>query len=202
MKLTEYFKKIDFHNPRLQLMCVIFLVGAFGMYWYYEKSIVIKREEVNQLRQTYESKQNELVHILSMKPKLEELTASLQQMNQDLEFLRAKFPDSKQIPHVLQKLTFIAAKVGISATKFIPQKDKEHEYYRENNYLMSIDGGYHELARFFAELANFELMINVSNVSIRVSPLIRQSIAENDEHGTGVRTITSTFQLTTFSSNK
>ncbi|MBN1981221.1 MAG: type 4a pilus biogenesis protein PilO [Chitinivibrionales bacterium] len=202
MKLLEKLKKIDIHNPRVQVIAAVIVIMIFAAYMYYQKIILIKRQELQQLVSKNTTLQNELIKIMALRPKLEALRKSIDDLNVELQTLREKFPDREEIPQVIHTITTTSRKVGISTTRFIPLPGVEREFYRENNYEMTVSGGYHELGRFFAELANFDLIINLSKVSIKVNPSVLQSIAENEAHGGGVQTIVASFILTTFSSKK
>lgn len=202
MKISEKLKKIDIHNPKFQGMMVFIVLAVFGAYMFHLKVIKVQENELNGLKSKHQQKENELINIISMRPKLDALRKSMDELNVQLQMLRSKFPDTEEIPQIIREITTVSRKVGIATIRFIPQKSVEREYYCENNYLMSVVGSYHNLGRFFAELANFDLIVNLSKVSIRTNPGVQQSILLNEEHESGVETITASFNLTTFSSKK
>ncbi|NLE02101.1 MAG: type 4a pilus biogenesis protein PilO, partial [Fibrobacter sp.] len=72
----------------------------------------------------------------------------------------------------------------------------------ENHYNISVEGGYHDLAEFFAFLANFTLIINLSSVKIATHSGLERGITQDMLDGSPVMTIESSFEMTTFSSKK
>jgi len=103
---------------------------------------------------------------------------------------------------LLRELTSVARASGITTTKFNPMPDIEKEYYVENHYNMAVSGGYHELADFFAFLANFTLIINLTSMNIAANPELSSDMQHDSTVETGSETIVSQFEMTTFSSKK
>lgn len=196
------FKKIDIHNPKVQMILVMILVGVGGSLLWYQYIIVDKRNHVAQLRDRYNQKQNELNKIFALKPKQVRLQDQVNHMNVSLDSLRRQFPDQKEIPRLITDITHVAKKANVMTLRFNPLPDSVREYHVENNYSLSVIGGYHELAVFFSHLANFELIINLSNVVIKMNPAITEAIKNFEEHGETIHTVIATFNLTTFSSKK
>lgn len=195
-------RKIDIKSPRIQAMIGIIVASAvIGVLWY-RYLIQGKITQKQKLESTYQIKQNELNKINSMRPQLVKLRKDIVNLQMQLDSLRSIFPDKKEIPKLIREITRVASKAGIFTNKFNPLPDVAREYYIENKYHMSVIGSYHELATFFSHLAEFELIINLSDVAIRMNPGVATSINEYELHGGGIQTVVSTFTMTTFSSKK
>jgi type IV pilus assembly protein PilO len=202
MSLISSIKRIDFRNTKVQAVLIITLSGMIGAALYFQYYLVPKKEEIKNLSISYKKKQNELNKILSMKTHLEELRKNVAIRNAKLDSLRSIFPDKKEIPQLIHNITKLAHKTGILTVKFNPLQDVVKEFYIENIYTMSVIGGYHELASFFNYLAELDLIINLSDVSIRTNPGIENSIIESKDHNRSIHSIIATFSMTTFSSKK
>lgn len=201
MKL-DFFNKIDFKSQKVQMVLLIVLIGALLSFLWYNYIILEKRTQLGKLLTEYEKKQNELNNIYAMRPQLTKLRENVARMNVQLDSLRSIFPDKKEIPRLIREITNGAIKSVVFTRRFNPLPDVEKEYYIENRYAMTISGGYHEVASFFNYLANFGLIINLTNVSIRTNPDIVNSIKEYEEHGGSIQSVITTFNMTTFSSRK
>ena len=79
--------------------------------------------------------------------------------------------------------------------------DVEREYYIENRYSIAVEGGYHDLAEFFAFLANFTLIINLSSVNISGNSAYPTTPTET-LGGEQIPTVKALFEMTTFSSKR
>ncbi len=195
-------RKIDIRSPKIQAMIGIIIASIVCIFLWYHYVFVGKIEKRKELDSTLTIKQNELARINSMMPHLSRLHEDMKQLQVQLDSLRSIFPDKKEIPKLIREITKVASSSGVFTNKFNPLQDVIREYYTENKYHMSVIGGYHELATFFSHLAEFELIINLSNVTIRMNPGVAGSISEYDVHGGTILTVVATFTMTTFSSKK
>jgi Tfp pilus assembly protein PilO len=74
---------------------------------------------------------------------------------------------------------------------------------------VTVEGGYHDLAEFFSYLANMPLIINLSNVAMRTNGEVKtpsmglgQPATITSRAVVEERTVSATFEMTTFSSKK
>jgi type IV pilus assembly protein PilO len=194
--------KINFKNPHIRNILLIFSIGAACTVVWYQMVFVGIQKEVSGLKVELTRKQNELNSIQILKPQLKKLENDIAVARIRLDSLKAMFPDQKEIPKLIREITGVARASNIYTTRFNPVPDIQREYYVENRYDISVTGGYHQLAQFFSFLANMPLIINLSNVSIKVNPTLSQLKQEAEEHGTPISSINASFQMTTFSSKK
>jgi type IV pilus assembly protein PilO len=194
--------KIDFKNPRVRNILIIAAVGVAGAFLWYQSVYMEKRKTVDSLKSELTRKQNELNNILALKPQLKKLEHDIAVAQVRLDSLKSMFPDQKEIPKLIREITSVARASEIYTTKFNPLPDIQREYYVENRYDMTVTGGYHQLAEFYSFLANLPLIINLSNVSIRVNSNLAQSKKDAEDHGGAISSIVASFQMTTFSSKK
>jgi type IV pilus assembly protein PilO len=195
-------KKISLKDPKYRVPILISLIGVgmIALWYYYVYAPNI--EKINQLEKRVSAKQDTLRTIQALKPQLNMLREELRLAENKLDSLKSIFPDQKEIPRLLRELTSVARATGITTTKFNPMPDIEKEYYVENHYNMSVSGGYHQLAEFFAFLANFTLIINLSSMNITTNPEYDPTLEQMGAVENGKETIVSQFEMTTFSSKK
>lgn len=194
--------QIDFKNPKVQVAALLVCVGLLVGYLWYTNVIEPNTAESTKLEAENKARQTELNNIYAMMPQLKKLRADVALMNSQLDSLKSIFPDSKEVPRLIVEITRMSRESGIFTTKFMPGVDVPREYYTENNYSVSVIGGYHQLAVFFNDLANLELITNISKLKLMVNPAIDASIKDFEEHAGTVQTVFATFNLTTFSSKK
>lgn len=192
---------INFKDPRLRVPLLVFIISAGGIYYWADQIFKPIRAEKQELETQLKAKQDTLRLIQALRPQLDQLRIELSAAQAHLDSLKDIFPDQKEIPKLIRELTSVARASGIRTTRFNPLPDVEREYYVENRYSISVEGGYHDLAEFFAFLANFTLIINLSTVTISAHP--EYAKAEENEVLTVQRpTVASMFEMTTFSSKK
>lgn len=201
--LVNSLKKINFKDKKVQTVVAIVLAGVmmiFGWYKYLYEPLSLR---IVELRTDQESKQAKLNAILAMKPQLERIRAEIVSKGILLDSLKSIFPDSKEVPKLLQEITRLSNAANVHTTRFSPMADVQQEYYVENRYMITMWSGYHEFASFLANLANLRLIINLSDVKLATHPLLQSSVTEAEKTGLVPQyTIEATFTLTTFSSRK
>ena len=166
---------------------------------WYQQFYIPTEAVISDLDNKRKTKQETLRTILALKPQLNVLKQELGNAQGKLDSLKSIFPDQKEIPKLIREITSVARASGITTTKFNPLTDIEQEYFVENRYNITVNGGYHDLAEFFAFLANFPLIINLSSVNISANPDFSSA---QEEQEADRATIVSSFEMTTFSSKK
>lgn len=195
-------KKLNLNDPKLRIPILIVLIGIIGVVIWYNQYYTVTNLAIMELEKKCNAKQDTLRTIQALKPQLNLLRDELGLAQFRLDSLKSIFPDQKEIPKLLREITSVARASGITTTKFNPMPDVEKEYYNENHYNIAVSGGYHQLAEFFAFLANFTLIVNLSNMYISSNPDFVNSLQQSGDKDMGSATIVSQFEMTTFSSKK
>lgn len=195
-------KKFDLKDPKFRVPALIILVCGIGTFGWYNQIYSVNKQEIETLEKKYNAKQDTLRTIQALKPQLNLLREEYRLSQLRLDSLKSIFPDQKEIPKLLHEITSVARASGITTTKFNPMPDIEKEYYVENHYNITVSGGYHQLADFFAFLANFTLIVNLTGMNIIANPDYANAAQENGGKDIGTETVGSQFEMTTFSSKK
>jgi type IV pilus assembly protein PilO len=193
---------LDMSNPRVRIGLLILLIGLVGGWAYFHYVIGALEDRCEELQATHTRKREELVEITSMKRQLNVLRDEMARYELQLDSLRSKFPDRKEIPKLIREITRVARQARVSPKKFNPLPDNKREFYVENNYAMAVVGGYHELAVFFSHLANLPLIINLSDMKVTTASGLTRKVRRFEEHGGALHTVEASFKMTTFSSSR
>lgn len=180
---------------------VIAAVGYMGWTFYNEKYIAYA-EENQRLKGETKKKRAELRQILAQKQRINDLESEIEIAEAEFSKLKEMFPDQEAIPKRLLDLTAVTRKSLTVPTKFAPLEGEQKEFYNENHYAMTINSSYHSLGMLFGEVANFKYPTSISKVSIERVPELSKEIEDAKDHGEQPRTVTATFQLTTFTSRR
>ena len=191
---------INLKDPRLRVPLLMLLVVIAGSYYWYNQVYSPLKIEKTKLEKELTAKKDTLRIIQALKPQLAQLRMELNAAQNKLDSLKSIFPDQKEVPKLIREITSVARASGITTTRFNPLPDVEREYYIENRYSIMVEGRYHDLANFYAFLANFTLIINLSSMHIATNPSI--SISREISGSDLASTVLASFQMTTFSSRK
>ena len=197
---------IDFRDKKVQQITVILLLGFIlsgVIFWFQVKENRVKLEDAISVRDT---KQKELNKVRALKPQLEDLRKAVEKLRVELEELENIFPSSSDTPSLISSFTKMARDQQLIVVNFKPLGENVREYYVEHNYQLEIIGAYHKLAEFFESLAEFELLVNVSNLDLKTSSLMSRDIAEyralelETAYDDRVNSVVAKFKLSTYSS--
>jgi Tfp pilus assembly protein PilO len=192
---------LDIKDPNVRNTLIGVAVILFVSYLWFDSFYVPKMEEIKALTEKKEKVEAELLKINALKPQLERLRQEAVVMAAKLDSLKNIFPDRKEVPRLIREITAVNRRSGVITTRFTPMPDVEKEYYVENKYNVSMLGDYHNLGALFSYFANFQLIVNVDNLSISANP------GYGGGKGAGPYeerqpSVLAAFELTTFSSRK
>ena len=191
---------LDLKNRNVQYALIgVCVLGAL-IYGWVDQVYKPMAESIAQLTEKKEKLEAELAKINTLKPQLEKLRQESIILNARLDSLRNMFPDEKEIPKLIRQITTVNRKSNITTTRFTPKPDVVQEYYVENKYDVALIGDYHNIGAFFSHLANFQLIINLSGVTITANSGYNRG--DPDANIERVPSALATFEMTTFSSRR
>jgi Tfp pilus assembly protein PilO len=79
----------------------------------------------------------------------------------------AVLPDEKDAQDVLRQLHELASDSSLSIASFTPKPVTDKPQYSEWPIELGLNGGYHDLGRFFDRIANLPLLISVSDLHLK-----------------------------------
>jgi len=193
--------KLDIKDPNVRNTLIGVAVILCVSYLWFDSYYSPKMEEIKALTERKEAVDAELLKINSLKPQLERLRQESIIMAAKLDSLKNIFPDQKEVPRLIREITAVNRRSGVITTRFTPMPDVEKEYYVENKYNVSMLGDYHNLGTLFSYFANFQLIVNLDNVSISANPGY-ESGKKLGPYDDKPPSVLAAFELTTFSSRK
>ena len=77
-----------------------------------------------------------------------------------------KLPEKEEIPSLLASISGSGQQVGMDFLLFEPKPEQPKEFYAEIPVAMSIKGDYHNLAKFFDQVARLSRIVNIRDIQI------------------------------------
>ncbi|MDR2727995.1 MAG: type 4a pilus biogenesis protein PilO [Chitinispirillales bacterium] len=191
--------KFDIKDPKVRNILVVMAMAGFLGFLWYDYSFRPLNENIAELNEQKDKKESELRTINALKPQLDRLRGETVLATSKLDSLKNIFPDQKEVPRLIREITAVNRKSNVATTRFLPLPDVEQEYYIENKYNVTVAGDYHNLGEFFSYLANFQLIINLSGVTVSANPGFTKANPESPVKEEAP-SILASFELTTFSS--
>jgi type IV pilus assembly protein PilO len=91
----------------------------------------------------------------------------LRALERSLREATAILPDEKDPQDVLRHLHALASESALDLSRFTPKAIVNEDQYSEWPIELGLDGGYHDLGRFFARVATMSRLMSVTDLQIR-----------------------------------
>ena len=146
------------------ILWVLVFVGALTIGYFMhvtnlqaELSKVVAKE--GQLREDYEKKYFEAVH-------LEAYRLQQQEMEESFEAILRQLPSDTEIPGLIEDITLVGLKNGLTFTSIDLQPEAIHEFYIEKPIQIVVSGSYHGLGSFVSDVADLSRIVTLHDFTI------------------------------------
>ena len=138
------------------------LLGFAGWKLYlskWEQDIEAKKGQLAELQQKIQEGE-------AAERKLPEFQARVQRLELDLQKLLRILPDKRKVHDLIRQFRAIAEREDFDLLRFSPGAEQEQEYFNEWPIDLTVEGSYHNLARFFDRMSRFSRIINVDTLRV------------------------------------
>jgi len=188
--------ELDLKNKALlkTALGVLFAGGMLGVFFfthYVPFGYPARREQVDALKAEYEKKSTDLARARASVADLPRFEAEYGQLHQRWTMAAELLPVDRQFPALLRKVTLAGEQTGVEFQMFKPSLPHPETYYTQLPVDITVNGGYHQVGAFLAELANMRRIVTVSNLKMSATTKV-------DDPGTTSASITaSAYSLNT-----
>jgi len=140
---------------------IVVIIGLYAyllIYPQYQKKTQ-KEHEFNKLQLSLNEKKKVTEDLKKFKARLEEV-------QRELEVMKAQLPDKKEIPALLKTISSLGKESGLQFQLFRPRPELAKEFYAEIPVEIQVVGGYHEVADFFCKVGSLDRIVNITNVDM------------------------------------
>ena len=171
MNVVEELQSLDVNDVgrwplafRVAVICIVFLVVlGMGIYWFIieDKAPQLQRvqEEEQTLRVSFENKQKKAANYDAYK-------AQLTQMEQSFGTMLRQLPGKTEIPSLIVDISQTGLAAGLQEKLFQPQAEIPRDFYAEKPIMISLSGGYHEIANFVSGIAALPRIVTLHDINI------------------------------------
>lgn len=150
---------------RLGVVSALLVAIAAG-YWFLSYQPL--QEQRNELVDKAQQLQRELNNARSVANNVPGFEAEVASLERDLELALKQLPNRKQFEDLLQDISTAGKKVGVAIKSIDRSKEVKRDFYAEVPFKLEIEGGYHDLARFFEMVASLPRIVTIGALSIQV----------------------------------
>lgn len=132
-----------------------------------------KKQEVS-LRQDYAKKYVQAANLPAYMKQQKEMEASF-------EAILRQLPSDTEIPGLIEDITLVGLKNGLSFSSIDLQPERAHEFYIEKPIRIVVTGSYHQLGAFVSDVADLSRIVTLHDFTI--VPIKRGSGGSNSAQG-------------------
>jgi type IV pilus assembly protein PilO len=163
---------VDLRNPTVQkIILSVMLAGGVLAVFFFTHFVPFgfpnRSDEIAVLKADFEKKSTELARARATVADLPRFEAEYEQLHERWAMAAELLPTDRQMPALLRRITLSAQQTGVQFVSFRPAANRVEEYLTEVPLQIQVNGGYHQVGSFLAELANMRRIITVNNVRIR-----------------------------------
>ncbi len=171
MNVVEELQSLDVNDVgrwplafRVAVIIIVFVVVmGMGVYWFIieDKAPQLQRaqEEEQTLRVSFENKQKKAANYDAYK-------AQLTQMEQSFGTMLRQLPGKTEIPSLIVDISQTGLAAGLQEKLFQPQAEIPRDFYAEKPIMISLSGGYHEIANFVSGVAALPRIVTLHDINI------------------------------------
>ncbi len=171
MNVVEELQSLDVNDVgrwplafRVAVIIIVFVVVlGMGVYWFIieDKAPQLQRvqEEEQTLRVSFENKQKKAANYDAYK-------AQLTQMEQSFGTMLRQLPGKTEIPSLIVDISQTGLAAGLQEKLFQPQAEIPKDFYAEKPIMISLSGGYHEIANFVSGVAALPRIVTLHDINI------------------------------------
>ena len=159
-------KKIMDLPQQQQIMLAALCVAALGLFWH--QLIFPVSAQMEGLGQRVSELTAEVETARAVTARLPQFEADVKELQSQLDELKQVLPNEKETAEIVRRVEQLAVESDLSIRSFTPQATVAYEFYEDWPIRMSLEGSYNNLGLFFQRVANFQRIINVDNIEIRV----------------------------------
>lgn len=163
--MQQYLDKFAKLPGSTKMIVLTVLVVAIGI-GYYMMFHIPQQETLEQLQGQIEGLRAERDKNAKIAEHLDEYKAEVARLQENLERAKALLPNDREIDDLLKSVANLGKKVGLQFLLFRPLPDIQRDFYAEVPVEISVSGGYHEIALFFAKVGQLKRIVNIQNVAM------------------------------------
>ena len=116
-----------------------------------------------------EELQRKLNKVRVVASNLDEFEQEVARLERDLALVVKQLPSKKHFEDLLRDISTAGKKVGVSIKSIERTNEVNHNFYAEVPFKLEIEGEYHDMAKFFEQMAALHRIVNMGSMEIKVA---------------------------------
>jgi Tfp pilus assembly protein PilO len=161
---------MDLKDPKIQKLLLIALVAFLAIYFWYARIYSLNIQKINQKQAEYEMLLTNLKNVEMKAKSFQNLKAEYESLLSRYKQVELLLPEEKQIPLFLTQLQAASQNSEAKIIQILPQGLMPITFYNAAYFVLEFKGNYEDVGTFFASVANFPFLTNITDVSFSGLP--------------------------------
>jgi len=146
------------------LICLVTFLVIGGSYYYFVFSP--RYEALGAARETLKLQEDNLASFKIKARSLAKYEKQMAEVQDKFNIAMKALPDKKEVPALLTGISKAGTKAGLEFRLFQPEPVVDKEFYKEIPLSMVVNGGYHQVADFFFQVADLNRIVNIRDLTM------------------------------------
>jgi Tfp pilus assembly protein PilO len=186
---------MNFKDPKTQIMLFVGVLFLVTTYFWYTKVYSSYAEKIKVKTVQYEKELQDLHSVKQKAATLDDLQREFDDLQMKYKKVELLLPEAKEDESFLSQIHAAAQLTSSTVTELTPMGTQAGDFYMTNSYSVQVESSYHGLGRFFAKVANFPFIVNVSDLDLRAASGLGGGKPEDLDPD---KVITATFKMSTY----
>jgi type IV pilus assembly protein PilO len=162
---------MNLREPRTQRIILVSILGLGLLYCYFFTTYVpftykARAAETAKVEAELAKLSGDVAKARAAVANLPALERECAEVHERWEIMAELLPTSKEIAALLTKVTLAGQESGIEFALFQPASPRQGDFYVTYPTQLRVEGGYHEVGRFLAEVANLDRIVNIVDLNM------------------------------------
>lgn len=136
---------------------------------YYLTSYQDARAELTRLEGEAQELQVKLNNVRAITSNLAAFEQEAVELERTLEIALKQLPNRKQFEDLLRDISTAGKKVGVEIKSLRRKPEERHGFYAEVPFEISLEGRYHDIAKFFERVSKLSRIVNIGSLDLKSS---------------------------------
>ncbi len=162
---------MNLRDPRTQRIILVSILGIGILYGYFFTTYVpftykARAAEATRVEAELSKLSGDVAKARAAVANLPALERECAEVHERWEIMSELLPTSKEIAGLLTKVTLAGQESGVDFALFQPQPPRAGDFYITYPTQVRVEGGYHQVGRFLAEVANLDRIVNIVDLNL------------------------------------
>jgi type IV pilus assembly protein PilO len=135
-----------------------------------------KSKEIKGLRANLSELENKLVIAKKKASQRNKLRMEMKKAQLQFNIAKKALPESEEIPTLLTSISHAGQDAGLEFLLFEPKPEKEAGFYAKIPVSMTVEGNYHDVAKFFNMVAGLSRIVNIVDIRMETDDKKREGV--------------------------